>query len=176
MEQIAKSDILILILGLIFTYFIFEINKDILIQRKEFLIKVKEFNLKRSFFKNTFLSQYFIKKSKTLFRAIIFSYIVLFVMLFILYDRGFDKLFVTLLFIYFVSGFIMFLINNDDLIVYKALIETQNLSEFLRKMNINTETEKFMRISNLYRQASSPHVPCERVKAYLEEIFEELDY
>lgn len=174
--EISSSDIIILIIVLFLTYFVFELNKEILDQLKELKISATKLKKEEDFFRNKFLACYFDNRIKNAKKDVYLLYILP-IFCFIVYVlTNASYLFFVFFIIFLTVIFYNFSLDNDRLPVYRALIESNNVTEFLEQLDIRRGTDKYDKVLTSYEKINLKDNSEKEKTELIDDIFEELPY
>ncbi len=175
--MLPREDLFVIILTLLATYFIFELNNGILMQAKELKANVTRLKRSRNSFRDDFLIPYGEDKKKSAINAVFGLYFIFFVCIveYILLQGGI-LFYVSMAIFLFWIFFINFSLDIDELPTCRAVVESESMTEFLEQLNIRAGTDRFNKISELFTEASSSEKSAKEKAELMNKIFEELPF
>lgn len=170
----SEFQIFVVAISLVFTYFVFEQGNSILSQLRDLKTEIVNTKNSKSFFKKHFIIPYFEDKHGAALTNVIISYISFSACILVFYLNLDFRILSLIIIITTIWVLLNFSLDNDALPLYKALFDSENLSDFLEKLDIKEQTEVFNKISKLYKEASSPRKTELEIVKLIERIFDEL--
>lgn len=167
-------ELFVVAISLIFTYFVFEQNNSILNQLKDLKTRIIKVKKHKGFFEKYFIIPYFEDRFKAARISVYISYITFSVCI-LVYFLNLDIRFLSLCLVVALVWIVLnFSLDNDVLPIYKALVDSKDLPEFLKQLDIDEKSDEFKKISKLYREASSAKKVDKEIIKLIKRAFDEL--
>ncbi len=175
-SMFSDENLFVIVITLFATYFIFELNNGSLSQLKELKTSVTRLKKNRSDFREDFLIPYIEDKESSAFITIYTLYLLFLacIFMYILFQGGFIFYVFITSFLFWIV-FISFPLDNDELPIYKAVIGSRNMIEFLEQLDIKEGSEEFNRIIELYNDAESEEATEKKIEL-MDKVVDELPY
>lgn len=170
-----NKDLFIIIVTLFTTYFIFELNNSILMQIKELKTSVTKLKKNRIPFAENLLIPYIEDRRRGAVITVFTLYLVFFMCIaaYVLFEGGF-LFYVSITIFSFWLLLISFPLDIDELPLYKAVVESENMIKLLEQLDIGKGTEEFEKILEWYFEANQLQKSEEEKTELISKIFEEL--